>query len=178
MPDLNSRLGCRMTWIRATPAGGRQGHPLNPLTDGMYWGWQGGYVFAAIEGNWWTESGVHRGFSFHLASGAGEMRVQLAVPFEVTGPTVVRCAWDVAAILRPLQFEADGKGSSTHSRADDPFAQWLASAAVRAVGWRGKSEDLNLVAAPPERVGDNPRHLGAVPFVVPAGFPAADVAGG
>jgi hypothetical protein len=70
------------------------GHPLNPLTDGLYWGWQGGYVFAAIEGNWQSGAESLRGFSFHLAAGAGAMRAQLAVPFVLRGPCSLRCAWD------------------------------------------------------------------------------------
>jgi len=147
------------------------GHPLNPITDGMYWGWQGGYVFAAIEGNWWTGSGPHRGFSFHLASGAGVMRVHVDVPFEVQGPILVRCAWDLAAMIRPLQFEADGKGSSTHSRADDPLAHWLADSAVRAVGWRGWEPNASTVTDLADSSAVRPVPAGAVPLVVPAGFP-------
>jgi hypothetical protein len=27
-------------------------HSLNPLVNGLHWGWQGGYVFMAIEGQW------------------------------------------------------------------------------------------------------------------------------
>lgn len=27
-------------------------HPLNPIVNGLHWGWAGGYVFAAIEGRW------------------------------------------------------------------------------------------------------------------------------
>jgi cytochrome c peroxidase len=143
------------------------GHPLDPLTNGMYWGWQGGYVFAAIEGQWWQTGGPRRGFSFHLAEGAGSMQAQVAVPFLVKGSTVVRCAWDLAAILRPLEFEADGKGSSTHSRANDPLAGWLARAVVRAVGWRGASED-DLVEASKFRPG--PQAMNSS-FIVPWGFP-------
>ena len=28
------------------------GHALNPLVNGLHWGWQGGFVFLALEGKW------------------------------------------------------------------------------------------------------------------------------
>src|SRR5439155_7346947 len=28
------------------------GHPLNPQVNGLHWGWMGGYVFLALEGQW------------------------------------------------------------------------------------------------------------------------------
>jgi cytochrome c peroxidase len=145
------------------------GHPLNPLTDGLYWGWQGGYVFAAIEGNWREGSGPDRGFSFHLASGAGAMRVRLQIPFEVRGSTTLHCAWDLAGMLRTLRFLEDGTRSSTHSRAGDPLARWLAGAAVRSVGWRGQSGSALKTQPPAASAG--PKGRESVPFLVPAGFP-------
>jgi len=130
------------------------GHPLNPLTDRMYRGWRGGYDFVALEGNWGTGQAPQRGFSFHWAREAGVMRVRLDRPFEVKGPTVVRCGWDVAALVRALPFEADGQEAS------------LANAAIRAVSWRGQSVDLN----PSAESAATPA-AGEVPLVVPSGFP-------
>src|SRR5208282_1802173 len=33
------------------------GHPLNPNLNGLYWGWQGGYIFLAVEGLWRNSAG-------------------------------------------------------------------------------------------------------------------------
>jgi len=152
------------------------GDPLNPLTDDLYWGWQGGYVFAAVEGNWWREAGPPRGFSYHLAAGAGPMKVRLGVPFSVHGPVALRCAWDLAGMLRPLRFEADGRTSSTHSRPNDPLARWLAAAATRAIGWRGIGPSSPCFdAAIPLDAQHIPRPAEAIPFIVPPGFPQPEL---
>jgi len=157
------------------------GDPLNPLTDGLYWGWQGGYVFAALEGNWWTATGPTRGFSYHLAAGAGPMKVRLGVPFSVNGPVALHCAWDFAGMLRPMRFAADGSTSSTHSRADDPLARWMATAVTRAIGWRGIGPSSPCAAssdsALPSDVRGAPRSqpVETVAFVVPAGFPQPEL---
>jgi cytochrome c peroxidase len=167
-------------------------HPLNPLTNGLYWGWQGGYVFAAIEGDWQSAAGSWRGFSFHLAAGVGAMRAQLAVPFALRGPATLRCAWDLAGLLRPLRFEEDGRTSSTHSRADDPLAAFLAGGVARGIGWRGlqsgaaSGPGMNMAGPvasepmPPREPSAEPWPLRAplpppIPLTIPAGFPQPEL---
>jgi len=165
------------------------GHPLNPLTNGLYWGWQGGYVFAAIEGNW--RSGPERsvpasprGFSYHLAAGAGTIRARISVPFAVHGPATLRCAWDLAGALRPLRFDEDGQTSSTHSRPDDPLAAFLAQAVAQGIGWRGIQPGAAPASAPgpgftpsaaARATAEGESSPAPVPLAIPAGFPQPDL---
>lgn len=42
------------------------GHPLDPITNGLFWGWAGGYVFIALEGK--VElAGKEEAFVYHLS---------------------------------------------------------------------------------------------------------------
>ena len=55
-------------------------HPLNPDVNGLHWGWMGGYVFLALEGNWLQPDGRQSGYSYHLATDRQLMMVELPVP--------------------------------------------------------------------------------------------------
>jgi hypothetical protein len=39
------------------------GHPLHPTVNGLHWGWQGGYIFMALEGHRQLAEGKPDGFS-------------------------------------------------------------------------------------------------------------------
>ena len=101
-------------------------HPLNPNVNGLYWGWQGGYIFLAIEGLWRNAAGELSGWAYHFARDTNCTRITLAVPLAITNETRLELDFDLAALLNaphPLSFARDG--SSTHSRAGDPIASAL-----------------------------------------------------
>jgi len=101
-------------------------HPLNPNLNGLYWGWQGGYIFLAVEGLWRNQAGELDGWAYHLARDTNAVRVTLAAPLEITNETRVDLDFDLAVLLnapQPLSFGRDG--SSTHSRDGDPVAAAL-----------------------------------------------------
>src|SRR5439155_21213230 len=58
-------------------------HPLNPQVNGLHWGWMGGYVFLALEGNWLKSAGTQGGFSYHIATDRCLMRVELPVSLDL-----------------------------------------------------------------------------------------------
>ncbi len=102
------------------------GHPLNPDVNGLYWGWQGGYIFLALEGLWRNGAGELDGWAYHLARDTNAVRITLSLPCEITHQTRADLDFDLAAVLnapRPLSFARDG--SSTHSRDGDPVAAAL-----------------------------------------------------
>ncbi len=102
------------------------GHPLNPDVNGLYWGWQGGYIFLALEGLWRNANGELDGWAYHLARDTNAVRITLAAPLEMTNETKLELSFDLATVLnapRPLSFTKDG--SSTHSRDGDPIAAAL-----------------------------------------------------
>ena len=44
-------------------------HPLNPLMNGLHWGWSGGYIFQAMDGRYKVhEDSFAYGFSYHTAT--------------------------------------------------------------------------------------------------------------
>lgn len=49
---LGFDLGLPAAVNHADPSAWPAGHPLNPLVNRLHWGWQGGYVFLALEGRW------------------------------------------------------------------------------------------------------------------------------
>lgn len=102
------------------------GHSLNPDVNRLYWGWQGGYIFMALEGLWRNGNGELDGWAFHLARDTNAAQITIPVPLNLTNETTLQLDFDLAAVLnapRPLSFKADG--SSTHSRDGDPIAAAL-----------------------------------------------------
>ncbi len=101
-------------------------HPLNPDVNGLYWSWQGGYIFLAMEGLWRNAAGELDGWAYHLARDTNSTRITLAAPLVITNETRLELDFDLAAVLnapRPLSFVKDG--SSTHSRDGDPISAAL-----------------------------------------------------
>ena len=101
-------------------------HPLNPEVNGLYWSWQGGYIFMALEGLWRNAAGELDGWAYHLARDTNSTRITLAAPLVITNETRLELDFDLATVLnapRPLAFAKDG--SSTHSRDGDPISAAL-----------------------------------------------------
>jgi cytochrome c peroxidase len=102
------------------------GHPLNPEVNGLYWGWMGGYVFLALEGDWLRPNGVRSGYSFHLATDRQLMTVELPITLDMSSATEIRVALNVEKIFggaKPLTL--DDATDSTHSRTNDWLAEQL-----------------------------------------------------
>jgi cytochrome c peroxidase len=152
------------------------GHPLNPTVNGLHWGWLGGYVFAAVEGTWNGPAAERGGFSFHLATDAQLMTVEL--PIELTLPTTQTYALslDLAHLWQgPDPWRLNAESATTHSREGDALAGRLARRLSTAFRLGPDS------AAPADRVADRsaqtrPTFLmapGATPWrlVIPGTFP-------
>ncbi len=177
---LDFRVGVPADANHADPGAWAAGHPLNPLVNGLHWSWQGGYVFAAIEGHWRDESGAgaERGFSYHLATDAREMWVGFRADFRVAGATTIDLALNLARVLAPHRLAATDASESTHSGEGDDLAPRLAAALERAWFWLGarvgggalfpdRSAESGHEAPPPVF----PSSASPVAFTVPSGFP-------
>src|SRR5215203_2001595 len=112
-PDLN----------QSDPAQFPPGHPLNPEVNGLHWGWQGGYVFLALEGKW-LNGATEQGYSFHLAREAVPM--ELPLQFGREPDQVLRLNLDLQKVFgltnSVVLTESE---SSTHSRPNDTLADLL-----------------------------------------------------
>src|SRR5262249_32815822 len=110
-------VGLSTNLNHVNPAHFPPGHPLNPDVNDLYWGWQGGYVFLALEGLWRNSAGELDGWAYHLARDTNAVRVTLAAPLKIRNETRVELDFDLATAFNapcPISFTKDG--TSTHSR--------------------------------------------------------------
>ncbi len=170
-------VGLNTNFNHASPAKFPAGHPLNPDLNGLYWGWQGGYVFLALEGLWRNSAGELDGWAYHLARDTNAVRVTLAAQLQITNETKVNLDFDLATVLNapcPLSFTKDG--TSTHSRDGDPIAAALVknvSAAFR-VRKITALNDAEIATVDPKPLY-LPKKFTPYPFQMSATFPMPDL---
>ena len=142
---------------QADPASWPPGHPLHPDVCGLHWGWQGGYVFLAIEGHFSGEVGQGNGFSYHLARSDSPMKVELPVRFSGGQPHTLKLFFDLAALT--AEGAVVREGLSTHSREGDLLAVRLKAGVADC--FRVKSIGSDLFQA----LSQNPRPLPCQPSI-------------
>jgi hypothetical protein len=129
----------------ADPAQYPAEHPLNPNFDGLHWGWQGGYVFMALEGHWvnggaqklvpefGSAEAIEGAFSFHIANDPQLMTVEIPISLELNASYSLRLALNVAKIFDGQnEIHLLDNNSTTHSRSGDPLASKLCQNIERA----------------------------------------------
>lgn len=172
---LEFSVGLPAETNHADPSRWAPGHALNPLVNGLHWGWQGGFVFLALEGKWAQKNSGsgERGFSYHVATDVRKMAVRLRADYRVEGATTVKLALQVARVLRDVTIRAEDGSESTHSGEGDGLAAGLSAAVERSWFWLEAGATVEGEAKAERRVGANASDHGARPlaFVVPAGFP-------
>lgn len=95
-------------------------HPLHPVSNGMHWGWAGGYIFIALEGHWQLDkapAGITGGWSYHLGNDENYTTVELPVELNLRERSTVTLALDAEVLLQNIDITQDGE--STHSRSQD-----------------------------------------------------------
>lgn len=109
-------------------------HPLNPNLNNLHWGWQGGYIFAALEGHFRpsnSDNGMSwTGFSYHVGGDGNEVWVELPFPdapefSDASGrrapPIHFKCQVEPEIIFAAASgIDAMSGNTSTHSRDGDP----------------------------------------------------------
>jgi cytochrome c peroxidase len=191
--QLEFQLGLPPEINHADSARWPAGHALHPLVNRLHWSWQGGYVFAALEGRWSAaadprdaspsaaaaraagpDASGARGFLYHLATDAHRMTVRFRADFRIEGDTAIDLALDFARVLAPRRLAAEDGSETTHSAAGDLLAPELAIALERAWFWLDCR--AAAVAVRPQEKETPPTATAplATPyaFVVPEGFPA------
>ncbi len=125
-------------------------HALHPLVNGLHWGWQGGYIFMAMEGHWQRAGGEQGGFSYHLAGRQSLMTVMLEGPLDLKRGGTIGLELEVGKVLGGLDPAAFGE--STHSREGDPRAAALRTRVEQAFRLTGVTpevwQDPAVVSAP------------------------------
>jgi len=174
---LEFQIGLPAAVNHADPAQWPAGHALNPIVNGLHWGWAGGYVFAALEGRWRAPGATEeRGFSYHLATDERLMTVGFATALKISEATTARVALDLGKVLGAHRLAPDDGSESTHSVKDDALAATLTNALERA--WFFLETVPTQATVQERRVKDNAPNLGqGTPraFAVPAGFPQPEL---
>jgi cytochrome c peroxidase len=167
---LQFLVGLQPQTNHADPGAWPAGHPLNPLVNGLHWGWQGGYVFLALEGHY-RDGDATRGWSFHVGTDDRLMLVQVPHPLVIEADATITLDLDLARMLEGVVLSPKNGNDSTHSAKGDALAERLAANVGRAFAIR------SVDAATRDRVdtaqdGHNrPRPATPLPFDVPAGWP-------
>lgn len=148
------------------------GHPLNPTVSSLWWGWSGGYVFLAIEGAWQRADHSYSGYSFHVATDAQLMSVELPLTLNLEGAAKVTLELEAARIFKDVTL--NDERNSSHSREGDTLAVLLRknieqSWKVRAAG----PADIKPGTARPAPVPEGK----LVPFTYPAWLPMPQLPG-
>ncbi len=138
-PEMNHR----------PPAQVPANHALNPSVNGLHWGWQGGYVFLAIEGDWRSSDGIVSGYSYHIANDEQLMAVKLPLVLELTNSLEATLVLDASKIFSAThQIKIDATTTSTHSRSNDGLAAQLRKNIESAFS-AGEVRSASIVAARP-----------------------------
>lgn len=140
---ISFRIGLDEATNQSDPNRYAADHALNPQVNGLHWGWQGGYIFMALEGRFLKEV-KESGFSYHLANAPQLMKVELPVVFHGGRPLTLRLELDAAKMLAGVDFAKDG--SSTHSRPGDALAMKLKANVEQA--FRVRSLDYDVYQTP------------------------------
>ena len=164
------RIGVPAEWQRRDAASWPAGHALNPAVSGLHWGWQGGYIFTALEGRY----GEQGGFSFHIARDENLMTVRVEKAWRCDGDTTLALRFDVARALGDAGLKPEDGSNSTHSAAGDAVATLLKRNIERAWSLQGAQSsgaDTTVFVAP----GKLPDGAVAYEFRIPNGFPPPEL---
>ena len=103
-------------------------HPLNPEVNGLHWGWQGGYIFMALEGHFTSKSGNDGAYSLHLANDPHLVWVEVPLKLPPAGVGTIHLTLDLEqAFHGKNKINLTQGENSTHSREGDPLAPKLAA---------------------------------------------------
>jgi cytochrome c peroxidase len=127
---IRFRVGVNAKVDRTDPAEWAPSHPLHPDVCGLHWGWSSGYVFLAIEGHRDGSREKVSGFSYHLASAAEPIIVEVPASFSGKRTTTICLRLDVADVLERGKVLEHSR--STHSRDGDGLAAEMKERVSRA----------------------------------------------
>jgi len=136
---IRFRIGVDETVNEADPNHYAADHALNPLVNGLHWGWMGGYIFLALEGHF-PAGGKDNGFSYHIANAPQLMTVVLPVAFHGGRPLTLALDFDVPQAFAGIDF--DKNSTSTHSREGDELAVKLKTNIEHAFRLRSMNYDV------------------------------------
>ncbi|GDY23879.1 hypothetical protein LBMAG56_52260 [Verrucomicrobiota bacterium] len=173
---LRFHIGPDAATDRADPSVYPAQHALNPTVNGLHWGWTGGFVYLALEGNVFPRPGADAlGFSYHLAGATNRMCVTLPVALDLTHDTTVELDFQVDRLFAgppPLRL---AEQTSTHSREGDALAGRLKARVESAFTVRTVRRTAPTVALPAAAGSRAPLVGTPYAFTVMKGFPLPEL---
>jgi cytochrome c peroxidase len=114
---LRFHIGPAAEQNAADPNSFPAGHALHPIHCGLHWGWQGGYIFIALEGH--LPDG---GFSYHLAEDRNRTAIEFEIELDLHKRATALIRFDVSKVFLGDHRVKPGEGEvTTHSRDGDPL---------------------------------------------------------
>ena len=101
----------------ADPAHYPGDHALNPLVNHLHWGWQGGYVFLALEGRYTRSTSRLSGYVYHMANDQNLMTVTQHKDFELPPANVFLPIASPSFPEHPSSLKSQSLLESEHSQA-------------------------------------------------------------
>ena len=136
---IRFRIGVDEETNKSDPNLYTSNHALNPQVNGLHWGWQGGYIFMALEGRF-PNGTKEDGFSYHIANAPQLMTAELPVEFRGGRPLTLALEFDMRRVLADIDFVQEG--TSTHSRDGDALAKKLKTNVEQAFRVRSVTYDV------------------------------------
>lgn len=165
-PDAATNAGDPHVW--------EPGHPLHPQTSGLHWGWQGGYIFMALEGHWPQPDGTPGGWSWHLATDAMRTKIELPATIDTKTARTVTITLNASKLAAAVDLLKDG--ATTHSRPGDQLAVKLRNALPQAFSLSGTGGDLfQELSTAPAAPADVKPHGTPWPLRISSRLPRASI---
>lgn len=118
-------IGVDSTANHADPNKWPAEHPLNTSVNGLHWGWAGGYIFMAMDGNFFVQGGGNEGFSYHI--GGDEHKMFYSIPIEemrIAANSELKLKFNVDKLFAgPNVYDLSRDGLFSHSGNDGGIAQ-------------------------------------------------------
>ena len=163
---IRFRVGVDAETNAADPHQYPPGHALNPLVNDLHWGWAGGYIFLAVEGQDTGDA-----FSYHLANDGNAPLITIPVKFDTSRDCAIHLHFDIAELLGQIDPRRDGNAS--HSRECDPIPPKIQTGLRRAIRFESLRNDrYQTISAPiSERVATSPTTGTPFPLQITDRFP-------
>ncbi|NVK03532.1 MAG: hypothetical protein HWD92_01865 [Flavobacteriia bacterium] len=126
-------LGLEDRINKSNPNQWAAGHPLNPVVNGLHWGWADGYVFTALEGRFINSSGNEDLILVHVAFEKNRRAIYLNNSFKVEENSIVQIDYAVDGLFSsPNEYKPERDGGFSHSGDTDGGLSELVSENIAA----------------------------------------------
>lgn len=119
---VSFKLGIDSIYNHGDPLQWPADHPLDPLLNGMHWGWAGGYIFLINEGYYTLNGSTNNIYSYHMVTEEFMRDFSLNVNFNFPSNKTIHINADLSEMFQsPHIISIKADGASSHSSPGDPL---------------------------------------------------------